>query len=127
FIQEYDGNLAYWCSELDAGPAAGLNKGFQHATGEIFGFLNADDFYLHGSLQKIAKLFRAHSSADVLCGDGYMTDVSGQARKRIFSDAWSLWRLAYGTCTLVQQATFFRRDAFLQTNGFNEKHLTYWD
>src|SRR5438445_5482551 len=44
-IEKYADCLAYWCSERDAGPAAGLNKGFQHATGEIFGFLNADDFY----------------------------------------------------------------------------------
>jgi glycosyltransferase involved in cell wall biosynthesis len=93
-IEKYADCLAYWCSERDAGPAAGLNKGFQHATGEIFGFLNADDFYLPGSLHRIANLFRTHSSADVLCGDGYMTDVLGQARKPIYSDAWSLWRLA---------------------------------
>ena len=126
-IQKYQEKIAYWCSEPDRGPAAGLNKGFQRATGEIFGFLNADDFYLPGSFHKIANLFRIHSSADILCGDGYMNDVSGQSRKPIFSDSWSLWRLAHGTCVLVQQATFFRRDAFLQTNGFNEKHLTYWD
>jgi hypothetical protein len=56
-----------------------------------------------------------------------MTDVTGQTRKRIFSDSWSLWRLAYEPCVLLQQTTFFRRDAFRQSNGFNEEHLTCWD
>jgi hypothetical protein len=64
---------------------------------------------------------------DILCGDGYMTDVTGQTRKPIFSDPWSLWRLAYGACVLVQPATFFRKNAFRKTKGFNEKNVTCWD
>ena len=126
-IQKYQKKIAYWCSEPDGGPAAGLNKGFRRATGEIFAFLNADDFYLPGSLHRIATLFRANPSADVLYGNGYWTEVSGRLRKPIYSDAWSLWRLAYGTCVLVQQATFLRKEAFQLTDGFNEQNSTCWD
>ena len=126
-IQKYKNSLAYWCSEPDGGPAAGLNKGFRRATGEIFGFLNADDFYLLGSLHRVARIFSSRPSIDVLSGDGYITDISGEKRKPIFSDPWNLWRFAYGACVLVQPATFFRKEAFLRVGGFQEKHLTYWD
>ncbi len=126
-IQRYSKELAHWSSEPDGGPAAGLNKGFRRATGEIFSFLNADDFYLPGAFYRIANIFSADRSVDVVYGDGYMSDVSGRLRKPIFSDAWSLWRLAYGACVIVQPATFFKREAFLQTRGFNEKNLACWD
>ncbi len=34
-----------WVSEPDSGQSAALNKGFRMATGEIIGWLNADDCY----------------------------------------------------------------------------------
>jgi glycosyltransferase involved in cell wall biosynthesis len=126
-VRKYAKELAYWSSEPDRGPAAGLNKGFGRATGEILGFLNADDLYLPGSLFKVADLFRIHRSADVIYGDGYMTEATGQRRKQIFSDRWNLRRLAYGTCAVVQPAAFFRRRAFLRTNGISEEYSVTWD
>jgi glycosyltransferase involved in cell wall biosynthesis len=126
-IRRYEDKLAYWSSEPDGGPAAALNKGFQLATGEIFGFLNADDLYLPGSFRKIANRFSNHPSTDVLYGNGLMTDESGRLRMPIFSDLWDLWRMAYGACVIVQPATFFRKEAFLETNGFNEELSSFWD
>src|SRR5690242_19457333 len=42
-LREYD--HLRWVSEPDRGQSHALNKGFQLATGEIFGWLNADDAY----------------------------------------------------------------------------------
>jgi glycosyltransferase involved in cell wall biosynthesis len=126
-IRRYEDKLAYWSSEPDRGPAAALNKGFQLATGEIFGFLNADDLYLPGSFRKIANRFSTHPSTDVLYGNGLMTDESGRLRMPIFSDLWDLWRMAYGTSVIVQPATFFRKEAFLKTKGFSEELSSCWD
>ena len=126
-IKRYEHELAYWSSKPDGSPAAGLNKGFQHATGEILGFLNSDDFYLPGSLHKVGVFFRTHSAVDVLYGDGYMTEESGRMREPIFSDIWNLWRMAYGTSVIVQPATFFRRKAFQKTNGLSEELSSCWD
>src|SRR4051812_7605625 len=36
--------------EKDQGPADGLNRGFQAATGDILAYLNSDDFLLPGAL-----------------------------------------------------------------------------
>ena len=35
--------------EKDAGPADGLNMGFSRATGDIFYFINSDDYVLPGA------------------------------------------------------------------------------
>jgi glycosyltransferase involved in cell wall biosynthesis len=126
-LNQYAGQLTYWHSQPDTGPAAALNKGFAHASGEILAFLNADDLYLPGTLARVAALFAGDNAADVIYGDGYLTDSNGKLRKPTFSDPWNLQRLAYGSCTIVQPATFFKRDAFRKTQGFNESHKAFWD
>jgi glycosyltransferase involved in cell wall biosynthesis len=126
-IKHYAGHLTFWCSESDPGPTSALNKGFDKATGDIFAFLNADDMYLQNTLKRAVELFEQHPTADVIYGDGYLTDSSGVLRYPTYSDPWNLKRLAYGTCILVQPSTFFRAEAYHRTQGFNESHRNCWD
>lgn len=126
-IRKYSPHLARWMSERDRGPAHALNKGFRLATGQILGFLNADDFLLPGSLQRIAQEFRANPAADVVSGHGYLANASGEVGAPFISDRWNLRRFAYDACVLVQAATFFRTSLFQQIDGFNERNRTAWD
>lgn len=126
-FRRYSGHLAHWMCEDDSGPANALNKGFRMATGDILGFLNADDFLLPGSLAKVAREFRLHPSADVVSGHGYLANASGEVGAPFISDRWNLKRFAYDACVLVQAATFFRRGRFHEVDGFNECNRTAWD
>lgn len=126
-IGKYRDRLAHWICEPDGGPANALNKGFRLATGEILGFLNADDLLLPGSLAKVVREFRMHPSADVVSGHGYLANASGKVGAPFISDRWNLTRFAYDACVLVQAATFFRRSKFQEVNGFNERNQTAWD
>jgi len=56
-IRKYEPWLAYWVSEKDQGQSNAINKGFTHATGNVFAYLNSDDFYVPGALQTIARAF----------------------------------------------------------------------
>src|SRR5688500_10091346 len=58
-IKRYAGQLSYWCTEPDKGQYNAINKGFAKASGEIMGFLNADDLYLPWTLSTIASIFTA--------------------------------------------------------------------
>ena len=126
-IRRYEDRLAYWSSESDRGASAALNRGFRHATGEILGFLNSDDFYLPGCLSRIASEFQSHPIAEVVSGNGYFAGPSGELARPIYSDKWCLRRFAYGACVIIQQATFFRRKVFEKAGGFNEDYMTIWD
>jgi glycosyltransferase involved in cell wall biosynthesis len=126
-IRKYEAWLADWRSEPDRGPAHGLNKGFERASGDIYGYLNADDVYLPGCFEAVALAMSAMPAADVIYGDGYLAGASYRPMTRHVSDRWSLRGLAYGTCILVQPATFVRRRAWERIAGFNEANRTCWD
>lgn len=113
--------------EPDAGPADGLNRAFRRATGDFFGYLNADDELMPGALARAAHQFRQRPSADVLTAHGLIIDREGRPTKRIRSTKMSRRRYAYGIADLMQQASFIRRDAYMRAGGFNTMNRTCWD
>ena len=126
-LARYAGRLSALVLEPDAGPGDGLNKGFARATGEILGYLNADDAYLPGALAEAAAAFAGRSRPDVVCGHGLIVDGEGRVVRRMRSAPWGLRRFAYGASVQMQQSTFFRADAFARTPGFNNANRTCWD
>ncbi|MEO8677475.1 MAG: glycosyltransferase family 2 protein [Vicinamibacterales bacterium] len=126
-LTKYGPRLKHWVSAADQGPAGALNRGFQFATGEILGVINADDFYLPNAFTRVAQEFAAHPSADVISGHAYFARPSGELGQPTFSDRWNLRHFQYGACVLVQQSTFFRRAAFERAGGFRETGSLCWD
>jgi glycosyltransferase involved in cell wall biosynthesis len=125
-IERYRSWIAETILEPDDGPANGLNKGFARATGEVFGYLNADDVLLPGSLSEAAA-FLERTNADVVYGDGYFIDAGGRCIGRCLSTPFSLRRLLLFATVVMQQSTFFRARSFRELGGFNEQNHTCWD
>lgn len=113
--------------EPDTGPPDGLNKGFARATGDVFGYLNADDLLLPGALRFVADYFTRHPNVDVMCGHAQVVDAESEVLRRVFSDGFSLRAVAYGACVTIQPSTFFRRSVFERAGGFNVQNLSNWD
>ena len=67
-IKKYEQHLSYWISEPDKGQTHAINKGFAKCTGEIFNWINSDDYYEPGAFEKLAKLFTEHPNVNVVCG-----------------------------------------------------------
>src|SRR5688500_5578389 len=57
-IRRYEKHLAWWVSEKDKGQSDALNKGFNRATGDLFGFINSDDYLYPGSLDAVARAYQ---------------------------------------------------------------------
>lgn len=55
-IRRHESKLAHWTSGPDGGQAAALNNAFARATGDIFCWLNSDDFFIPGALHLVAKM-----------------------------------------------------------------------
>jgi glycosyltransferase involved in cell wall biosynthesis len=126
-IERYRSRISKIIFEPDDGPAHGLNKGFAAASGDIFGYINADDAYLPGAIRKAVAAFRARPSADVIYGHSYIVDGAGRIVRRSRSVPFDLRLYAYGAVVVMQQSTFFSRRAFAAVGGFNQNNRTSWD
>jgi glycosyltransferase involved in cell wall biosynthesis len=126
-IQKYSNRIQKIIFEPDNGPADGLNKGFNAATGDIFGFVNSDDTLLDGAISKIVKHFGAHPNADIVYGNGYKVDSNNGIIRKIFSDPFDLQRCLYYSFTFIQPSLYFTKAAFVSVGGFNEENTTFWD
>lgn len=51
-----------WISEKDKGQSDAMNKGFQMSSGNIIGYLNADDYYYQNVFNTIIKYFKNGAS-----------------------------------------------------------------
>lgn len=76
-IKKYEPQLAYWVSEPDNGMYDALQKGFDHCTGEIMGWLNADDLYFPRALFAVAEAFRTHEKANWITSHHTVIDKDG--------------------------------------------------
>jgi GT2 family glycosyltransferase len=63
----HSSSLGWHCSEPDRGISDAFNKGIRHATGDIIGILNADDWYEAHSFSTIRQIFEK-TDAEVVHG-----------------------------------------------------------
>lgn len=126
-IERYRDRIDRIIFEPDKGPADGLNKGFAQATGDVFGFINSDDYLLPGALTTVASAFAAAPNKDVLSGHAVIVDAVGRQVNRLYSRRYSPIQQVYGAATLAQQSTFFKAEAFRRAGGFNPENRVAWD
>lgn len=67
-VEKYRDYFSVIISEPDTGQANALNKGFKKATGDIFGYLCADDELAPGSLAHVNGLFDLNPDAGIVTG-----------------------------------------------------------
>jgi glycosyltransferase involved in cell wall biosynthesis len=119
-IQRYSSQLAWWVSEPDHGQTDAINKGFAHARGEIFAWLNSDDTYLPGAVTHAVAALQAHPQALLVYADANLVDEHGQVIGRFPSRQTDLDHLLRGSVHIPQQAAFFRAAAWKQVAPLDE-------
>ena len=111
-IKKYEQRLAYWISEPDKGQTDAINKGFAKCTGEIFNWINSDDYYEPGTFLKLAQLFSNDPSVNVVCGrewgfnDDHPTDKILHLGSIIGKNVFETIRIGI----IDQPCTFFKRE-----------------
>jgi len=76
-IKKYSKWITYWVSEPDRGQSDALNKGFDLATGDIFGWLNSDDYFAKDALRNIMKLRAENPESIAWVGACQIIDSDG--------------------------------------------------
>ena len=120
-IKKYGKWLAYWVSEPDKGQSNAINKGFNKASGEIYGWLNSDDYFLKNALGAVAMAHRDSPDAEAWCGGSLDVDIHGKKRmivwpKRLEAEAIARWnRNSFG-----QPACLFSGKAWRKCGPLDE-------
>lgn len=100
-------------SEPDNGIYDALNKGIQHATGDIIGVMHSDDFYANEwVLKEVIEVFSANNT-DVVYGDALFVNSKDITRlvRRYSSGYFSVDRIAMGWMP-AHTALFVRKSVF---------------
>jgi glycosyltransferase involved in cell wall biosynthesis len=114
-------------TEKDKGMYDALNQGFQRTTGQILAWLNCDEQYLPGTLNKVIQIMNESPEIDILYGDSLVVNENGNLlafRKTIqlSPSHFSILPLDLLSCSL-----FFRRSAWEKSGGFDAHYKSVGD
>ncbi|MEA2735825.1 MAG: hypothetical protein QOE14_2276 [Humisphaera sp.] len=79
-IRKYEKQLAWWCSEKDRGQSHAINKGFEKATGDLYAYINSDDYFLPGAFQRVACEYQDGGDVKFIVGWSQYLEPSGDFR-----------------------------------------------
>ena len=117
-IKKYEDKITYWISEPDKGQSDAINKGIAIATGEVFNWVNGDDYLEKDKLKLVGEYFK-RSDIDVLCTSTYLFNSSGIIRINENTNITKgLFDLLNST-GLNQQGMFWRMDRINELKGVN--------
>jgi glycosyltransferase involved in cell wall biosynthesis len=132
-IGRHRSGIARLVSERDKGPASAINKGLRLASGDIVGWLNADDRYRPGALSRVAGVFARHPDRALCFGGCPIIDENGaEIRRGItrfkelffpFSSRFTIQSINY----ISQPAMLFRRQAYEAAGPLREDLTCAWD
>ena len=119
-IKKYEKQITYWVSEKDNGQSHAINKGFENATGEIFGWLNSDDLYMPGTLKFIAEKFQTNPN-HILFGDCiHFKEESGiQSWGSQVTNLFNKYSLKHFDF-IIQPSTFWTKQIWILNGVLNE-------
>lgn len=68
-LREYERDPRFhWISEPDKGQSDAINKGLACCTGDIFNWINSDDYLAPGALARVAAAFEKNPRAEIVSG-----------------------------------------------------------
>jgi glycosyltransferase involved in cell wall biosynthesis len=120
-IKKYESWITYWVSERDEGQSDAINKGLERATGEVFNWLNSDDYYLANALLTVGKAFRDDKSLNVYCAKENQISDLGKSYTTEGTILCATLEETIATAHNNQPPTFFRLDIVKKLGGLNKE------
>jgi glycosyltransferase involved in cell wall biosynthesis len=119
-IKKFQDKLAYWISEADNGQSCAINKGFRHATGQIFNWLNSDDLLMPSAVRIAVHYLMENSDIGMVYGDRITIDEGGNFLSLTQVPSYNA-RIYRHHLRIPQETTFFRSELWSQVGGVDEE------
>jgi len=117
-----------WISGKDSGPAQAVNRAARDSTGEIIGWLNADDLISHNAIAETIKVFKEHPEYCMVYGHAENIDPEGFLLGRYPTHLPSTPIQKFQeSCFICQPTVYFKRSAFDTLGGLDESLKTAFD
>jgi glycosyltransferase involved in cell wall biosynthesis len=135
-IERYADRLTAWRSEADGGQYDAINKGFAQTTGDIMGWLNADDFYAPHALSIVEDVFARFPEAEWITSTlAFSANERGQIHnirripvfdRHAFFRGFNLPRIGEHAGNFIpQESTFWRRSLWERVGGSLDASLDF--
>jgi glycosyltransferase involved in cell wall biosynthesis len=129
-ILEYYKDKIKWVSEKDKGQSDAVRKGLAMSSGEIIGWLNSDDMYMPGTLQKVYDYFNTHPGCLWLYGRCRIIDENDREIRRWITlyKNFLMRHFSYKRLLIenyISQPSVFIKRSLLEKEGFIDTGLNY--
>ena len=121
-IKEYRQYIAHFESGDDGGQSAAINKGFEFASGDIFAWINSDDFYLPNAFANIVNTFKKCNDVAIVVGSGHVVTWDCKFLKQIEGIEMSRENLLgwHNDKWIMQQSCFWTADIWKKSGGVDQ-------
>jgi glycosyltransferase involved in cell wall biosynthesis len=109
-----------YVSEADSGQANAINKGFKMASGDIFAWINSDDYYEKNIFGDIVNTFSADKGIKFLYGDIIYVDKNKLEILRETGPRITYEDLLNNPDLVRQPSSFWRRELYFESGGLDE-------
>lgn len=117
------GERINWKSEKDKGQTDAVNKGIKLAHGDIIGWLNSDDIYYPGAIEKVLAIFKQNPEIKVVYGNANHIKEDGSIIEAYYTEDFDYERLK-DICYICQPSLFFRKE-LVEKYGYLDEKLQY--
>lgn len=127
-VRRFGSAITHFISEKDRGQADAINKGFRLAKGDIFAWLNSDDYYLPGVLDRVVPMLGDGLTSSLLYGGTVAYQQKTHAMTHWMAEPFDREKLKVKDY-IYQPSAFWTR-ALWQTTGeldISKHFILDWD
>lgn len=112
-----------WVSEPDQGQTHAVNKGLGKATGEVLTWVNGDNAYLPGAVERAIEVLERRPDVDAVFGGIDIVDEQGAVRRRYIPPPYSWSRYLFIGDYIPTETVLFRRELLRQAPRLDERFV----
>ncbi len=122
-LQARDDDRLQWVSERDRGQTHAVNKGLSRATGDLITWINGDNAYLPGAMERIVTLLNARPEVDAVFGGIDIIDEEGAVRRRYVPPPYSWQRYLFMGDYIPTETIVFRHRLLARDSRLDERFV----
>ena len=126
-IKKYEPWIYHWESGKDRGQSHAINKGIGHCTGEIFNWINSDDYYNPDCFKNLAGSFDSGNVHAVAGNYRYFDENKNRQEKVIGLRLKPTLEETLAFVLMDQPSTFFRLKIINELGGLDERYKYVMD